>query len=287
MKNGRRFYEQAQLRIDREKKTLLIFLYFLGIQTRYPYFDPMPATKSTIPEILDSLFGLPYTALKRIEKGTFLFQNEYEVTFDRDFYAGAYPVTQELYEKVMDINPSRFKGKQRPVEKISRDDVQAFLKKLNELTKDTYNDELEFRLPTDAMWEYCARNAAWEVEGKVDIQRHKLGDFSGSHILDEVGWYDTNSHQQTQPVGLKEPNLRGLYDMSGNVFEWCEDGYDDTIRPGYTNGFEVNKVTKKEISRVVRGGCWLDSGGGSRLLDRDGAGPGDQYDELGFRLFRY
>lgn len=261
-------------------------MYFLGVKTRCPYFNPMSATKISLPEKIDSLFDLPYTGLKRIEGGTFLFQNKQEVFFDRDFYAGVYLVTQELYERVIGINPSHFEGKCRPVETVSWNDAQVFLEKLNDQTQGQYDDDMTFQLPTEALWEYCARNHLWEVEGKVSTQRHKWGDFSGSHVLDEVGWYDDNSGRQMQPVGLKEPNLRGLHDMSGNVWEWCEDYYAEEIPEAYKDGLNMPEVTKK-ISRVVRGGSWYDYDHYCRLLDRNRDIPGDQSNILGFRLFRY
>lgn len=235
-------------------------MYFLGVQTRYPYFDPMPATKNTLPDTQDSLFDLPYTTLKRIEKGTFLFQNEHEVTFDGDFYAGVYPVTQELYEKVMGINPSNFKGRHRPVDRVTWKDTQNFFKELNQEAEGRYDDGLTFRLPTEAMWEYCARNPVWEIELKADTQQNRFGDFSGSRVLDEVGWYNMNSRQQTQPVGLKEPNLNGLHDMSGNVWEWCQEFYADKISMDYINGFEI----KEGIENGVPG--WFVAGAGTILF---------------------
>lgn len=249
----------------------------------------MSATKSSLPEKINSLFDLPYTDLKRIPKGTFHFQNKQEVTFGRDFYAGVYPVTQELYEKVMDnANPSHFKGKHRPVEQVSWDKAKVFLDTLNgnrEINK-LFNDDMTFQLPTEAMWEYCARNYLWELEGKADTQRHKLGDFSGSHVLDEVGWYDDNSGRQTQPVGLKEPNLRGLHDMSGNVWEWCEDYYAEEIPEAYKDGLNAPEVTKK-VTLVFRGGSWFNNVLISRLLFRFRNDPDNLSYILGFRLFRY
>lgn len=239
-----------------------------------------------MPEPIATLFDLNYTALKWIEGGSFLFQNKVKVNFDRGFYAGVYPVTQELYEKVMGTNPSHFKGRHRPVERVSWDDAQAFLDKLNEQTRSTYSDGKSFRLPTEAMWEYCARNYLWEKDGLANVERNEDSDYSGSHVLDEVGWYNDNSRQQTQPVGLKEANLRGLHDMSGDVWEWCEDRYSEEINPEYANGFSINKVTE-EITRVVRGGSWLDDVSDSRLLYRIRSNPDYQFDYLGFRLFRY
>jgi len=235
---------------------------------------------------------LLYTELIWIEPLTapFLFQNKLKVPlegpFVKGFYAGKYPVTQELYEEVMKKNPSHFKGKHRPVEQVSWDEARVFLKKLNDDTADHYKDNLQFHLPTEVMWEYCARNHAWETNGIVSTERNQYGDFSGSHVLEEVGWYSENSHQQTQPVGLKEPNLLGLHDMSGNVWEWCADRHIEEINEDFFEKIKEENVTDK-VARVVRGGSWGDLDLFARALIRFRFPPGNQSNSLGFRLIRY
>ncbi|MCB0576929.1 MAG: formylglycine-generating enzyme family protein, partial [Saprospiraceae bacterium] len=119
------------------------------------------------------------------------------------FYLGKYPVTQSVWQSVMRDNPSNFKGDNRPVEQVSWDDVQEFLKKLNSLTKQDY------RLPTEAEWEFAARGGLHSEEYL----------YAGSDKLKQVGWYNANSNGETHEVGQKLGNELGLYDMSGNVYE--------------------------------------------------------------------
>ncbi len=232
-----------------------------------------------MPDPIKPFPDLPYTELIWIELPTssFLYQNRIDVSFANGCYAGKYLVTQQLYEKVLNKNPSNFKGKYRPVEQDNWEDVLVFLEKLNELTTNQYNDDKEFRLPSTMVWEYCARNHVWEIEGIASTEHSAFGNFSGSHILDEVGWYEKNSYHQTQPVGLKEPNLLGLYDMSGNVWEWCDEKHRES--------WEEENINNKD--RMIRGGCWNFYETGSQVLTSCFAASGDQKFGTGFRLFRY
>lgn len=196
--------------------------------------------------LTDGFLNLPYTKMVWIAPDSFLFQEgkreTKRITFEKGFWASCYPVTQELYERVMGENPSHFRGKQRPVETVSWDDAQAFLEKLNQQVK--LGDGLQFRLPSEAMWEYVARAK----------QPHA---YSGSEELAEVGWYRNNSYGQTMPVSLKEPNSFGLYDLSGNVWEWCADAYeqDCSIRNIPSNGLPYLSDMIKE--RSLRGGSFF------------------------------
>jgi formylglycine-generating enzyme required for sulfatase activity len=125
------------------------------------------------------------------------------------FAIGKYPITQAQYEAVMEINPSRFKNNpQNPVEKVSWDDAQAFCQKLSQITGKTY------RLPTEAEWEYACR-AGTTTRFYFGDDANQLGDYA---------WYKVNSHKSTHPIRQKLPNDCGLYDISGNVWGWCEDG---------------------------------------------------------------
>ena len=122
---------------------------------------------------------------------------------------GETAVTQALWEAIMGNNPSHFKGANRPVEKVSWDDCQVFIRKLNEKTN------RKFRLPTEAEWEFAARGG----------NKGKNYKYAGSNIIDNVAWYHENSGNETHPVAQKQPNELGIYDMSGNVWEWCQDRY--------------------------------------------------------------
>lgn len=196
------------------------------------------------------------------------------------FYIGKYEVTQKLWNAVMGVetNPSYNIGCDHcPVERVSWKDAQIFLTKLTILTGK------KFRLPTEAEWEYAAR-------GGNRSQGYK---YSGSHHLDEVAWYQENYQKEpcgkrktTHAVGLKSPNELGLYDMSGNVWEWCEDTYQKEY---VQNGKKVHSGwpfpgTYLLFRRVLRGGSWGGEATGCRVsyIDFDGADYKDEYG--GFRL---
>ena len=150
---------------------------------------------------------------------------------------GQTEVTQELWQAVLGSNPAGFTGDlQRPVEGVSWDDCQTFITKLNELTSQ------HFRLPTEAEWEYAARGG----------NRSQCYKYSGSNKLGDVAWNGNNSGSTTHPVGTKAANELGLFDMSGNVWEWCQDWYGS-----YISNYQTNPTGPATGSyRVVRGGCW-------------------------------
>ena len=160
----------------------------------------------------------------------------HRVTMTNDYYIGRYEVTQALWQAVMGSNPSKFKGDDLPVEMVSWKDCQKFIHKLKQLTG------RNFRLPTEAEWEYAARGG----------KKSRGYQFSGSNTLDDVAWCKGNSGSQTHIVGTKLPNELGIYDMSGNVEEWCQDRYVDY------NGSSVTNPTGAAHGsyRVIRGGCW-------------------------------
>lgn len=196
--------------------------------------------------------GMDSSELVWVEAGTFkMGSNErdrekpiHEVTIP-SFAIGKYPVTQELWTALMGNNPSRFVGLQRPVDQISWYDTQDFFEKINRDPR--LQPGQKFRLPSEAEWEYAARGGS-----KSENFRYAGGD-----KLDEVGWYDDNSHGETKEVGLKLPNELGLYDLSGNVWEWCEDQYHDTYKDAPRDGSAWLGL-KKDVFRVLRGSSWYD-----------------------------
>ncbi len=184
-----------------------------------------------------------------------------------DYFIGKYEVTQEEWQAVMGKNPSKFKSSpSNPVESVSWKDCQKFIEKLNGLTG------LNFRLPTEAEWEYAAR-------GGNKSQDYK---YSGSNWLDEVAWYNGNSDKKTHIVGTTKPNELGLYDMSGNVWEWCNDWYDKNY---YSKSPQQNPTGPTGPSyRVLRGGGWLNSARSCRVSNRDFNNPSNRSYNDGFRL---
>ena len=184
-----------------------------------------------------------------------------------DYYMGETEVTQELWEAVMGSNPSRFTGNnQRPVENVSWDYCQEFIEKLNSLTGK------KFRLPTEAEWEYAARGGEYSKDYAYQ--------YSGSNNADEVAWYDSNSGSKTHSVKAKKANELGLYDMSGNVWEWCNDLFGD-----YKSYSQTNPTgSSKGWERVVRGGSWYNFVRYARVSARKGNTPGTRNDNYGLRL---
>lgn len=176
----------------------------------------------------------------KVEKGTISFGKgikgitKFVANVSNDYYIGKFEATQALWQAVMGSNPAKNKGDNLPVEKVTWTECQDFIKKLNELTGKN------FRLPTALEWVYAARGGSKSSGYK----------YSGSNKLSEVAWFDSNSKDKTHPVGTKMPNELGLYDMSGNVWEWCQD---------------LGKSTKKSskslhgASRILCGGSWSDN----------------------------
>ena len=180
------------------------------------------------------------------------------------YYIGKTEVTQALWKAVMGSNPSKFKGDNLPVENVSWYDCQEFIRKLNSLA------DQNFRLPTEAEWEFACR-------GGNNSRGYK---YSGSNYIDNVAWYGGNSGRETHPVATKSPNELGIYDMAGNVWEWCADWEGD-----YSSGAQTNPKGPYDGShRVERGGCWNYDASDCRSSDRGGIIPGDRLSYLGLRL---
>lgn len=208
----------------------------------------------------------------RIEGGTFQMgsvdgeDNEkpvHEVTLS-NFCIGETEVTQELWETVMGDNPSFFNGSKRPVEEVSWNDCQTFIGRLNELTGKS------FRLPTEAEWEFAARGG----------NQSKGYTYSGSNTIGDVAWFGDTDDNGTHDVAMNFPNELGIYDMSGNVYEWCQDWYGS-----YGSRSQTNPTGPSSGSnRVERGGCWDNIASCSRVVSRYSHSPTLAYRNLGFRL---
>lgn len=188
----------------------------------------------------------------------------HQVRISQDFEIGKYEVKQEEWNAVMGSNPSRFIGNNNPVENVSWDEIQDFIKRLNDL-----EDGYRYRLPYEAEWEYAARAGSME-------------DFSGN--LDAMAWYEKNSGNTTHPVGQKQPNAWGLYDMQGNVLEWIQDLYNKDY---YKDSPDDDPFGPSSGSfRVLRGGGWADGATYCRLAFRKYLAPGTRDRNAGFRLLR-
>ena len=188
----------------------------------------------------------------------------HEVTLS-SFYIGETEVTQELWQAVLGTNPSYFTGDlQRPVERVTWNDCQTFITQLNALTGK------QFRLPTEAEWEYAARGGK-QAHGFI---------YSGNSNIDMVAWYSGNSSSQTHSVAEKQANELGLYEMSGNVWEWCQDWYGS-----YSSDAQTNPAGPETGSyRVKRGGCWNDSATYCRVSYRGYSTPSYMDRYIGLRL---
>ncbi len=213
--------------------------------------------------------------LIKAKNQSYLFQDEVNITFEKNFYIAKYPVTQALWKAVMDgHNPAHFKGDHRPIENVSWKQInEEFLPKLKEKTG------INYRLPSETEWEYAARGGQHWQDGYT---------YAGSNRLKEVGWYDDNSHSETKPVGLKQPNQIGLYDMSGNVWEWCADHWytDEEIKKMPKNGSPWTLDGDKDL-RVLRGGSWDYGNNYGRVAYRFRYYLNNRDFIIGFRLARY
>ena len=249
---------------------------------KHPKPVPKPKPKTT-PRVTASYQNLTVRVgnvkfvMVKVSGGTFTMgaTSEMKDSFDDEkpthqvtlssYYIGETEVTQALWKAVMGSNPSHFKGDNRPVERVSWNDCQTFISKLNALTGKN------FRLPTEAEWEFAARGG--------NQSRHTQ--FSGSSRINDVAWYGGNSGDKTHPVKTKRPNELGIYDMTGNVREWCQDWYGSYSSYAQTNPTGAGNGS----DRVCRGGCWYNSPRGCPSSDRIHHPPGDYTDDdFGLRL---
>jgi len=209
-----------------------------------------------------------------VEGGTFMMGSDdgendekpvHSVTVN-SFYISKYEVTQKEWLEIMGNNPSYSKGDNLPVENVSWNDIQEFIKKLNQTTGKTY------RLPTEAEWEYAAKGG----------NKSKGYKYAGSNNIEEVAWYSNNSDGETHPVGTKKPNELGIYDMTGNVWEWCQDWYDKEY---YRNSPSNNPKGPSSGTRcVLRGGSWVSSYSYCRSAIRNYVNPDGVNNYFGARL---
>jgi len=196
----------------------------------------------------------------------------HEVTVP-SFYMSKLLVSQQLYQSILGENPSRVRGAKRPVETVSWEDAKAFITKLNSL-QEIQSQLGVFRLPTESEWEYAARGGKYSEGYK----------YCGSDDLKQVGWYRENSGMETKPIGLLQSNELGLYDMNGNVDEYCEDDYHGSYKNAPDDGNAWVDEPSRGANRVVRGGYCFSLPVYCRPAFRDGSSPGNRDDITGFRL---
>ncbi|MBK8253135.1 MAG: formylglycine-generating enzyme family protein [Polyangiaceae bacterium] len=201
-----------------------------------------------------------------------------EVTLTRGFWMGETPCTQELWQAVMGNNPSRFKNPTHPVETVRWEDCQDFCARLNEQIP-----AFGARLPTEAEWEYACRAGTTTATWAGDL---KKGEEGTAPMLDPIAWYWGNSNlggkRSTQPVGLKLPNPLGLFDMLGNVLEWCSDRYG----PYDPRALRDPTGAPAGTRRVLRGGSWYGGARFVRAAYRNAYDPALEFESVGFRLVR-
>ncbi len=208
------------------------------IEPIHSNYDQKVSLKSYVEKIHDIEFEMVLVRGGKFMMGSDERPDEQPVheQYTEDFFMAATPVTQELWMTIMDSNPSGFKGDKHPVENVSWEDAQNFIMELNMLTK------REYRLPTEVEWEYAAGGGA-----------HKRTIWSGSNSkydLTDYCWFDQISHGATKAAGSLKPNALGLYDMSGNVCEWCEDDY-------YATDMAYTFYNSPSPYKVLKGGCWF------------------------------
>ena len=243
---------------------------YLGLRLAYgdlPEPEPEPEPDENVVTVNGVSFKMVQVKGGTFDMGsTSGYDNEkpvHSVTLS-DYAIGETEVTQELWEAVMGTNPSEFKGDKKPVESVSWDDCQTFITKLNQLTGG------KFRLPTEAEWEFAAR-------GGVESKGYT---YSGSNVIGDVAWYAENSGRTTHDVATKAANELGIYDMSGNVLEWCQDWY------GSYSSSPVNNPTGPSTGsdRVVRSGNWYFTAESCRSSYRSFNAPSDSFGGFGLRL---
>ena len=191
-------------------------------------------------------------------------ETQHKVRITTAFYLQTTEVTQQQWQAVMGNNPSKFKGDNLPVESVSWDDAVAFCDKLRDMECKRY------RLPTEAEWEYACRAGS-------------TGPCAGTGRLDDMGWHHDNAGEMTHPVAMKQANAWGLYDMHGNVFEWCADWYDFGSNPAVDPVADPKGPATGSV-RVSRGGSWFTPPAGCRSASGCAGSPAQGVANVGFRV---
>ncbi|MGI9441179.1 MAG: formylglycine-generating enzyme family protein [Rubripirellula sp.] len=234
-----------------------------------------PTTAVKLPKSAESI-GMEF---KLIPAGTFIMgegDQAHEVTLTKPFKIGVHEVTQAQYEQVMGVNPSKYKGSDNPVETVSWEAAVEFCRKLSELPaeKEAGNG---YRLPTEAEWEYACRAGT--------TTKYSFGDDESN--LSGYGWYLDNYGDKHHPVGSKQPNVWGLYDMHGNVWEWCQDWKEDYPEGAVTDVLSGSAIPTGPASgqyRVIRGGSWVNTADYCQSAIRLGGKLSYSLNGLGFRV---
>ena len=294
VEQGNEYVKEALARLEEEKEITkeeiivdIVLLVGIGALWGYSAYiraqekKPLKALAWDFVKIEAGSFTMGCTS----EQDTDCYDHEkpaHKVTLTKDYYLGKYPVTQAQWRAVMGSNPSHFKSflftncSDHPVERVSWNDIQEFLAKLNQQAG-TKGTSKHYRLPTEAEWEYAARGG-----NKSKGYKYTGAKGTGSNDIDEVAWYDDNSGSKTHPVGQKAPNELGFYDMSGNVDEWCSDWYGEDY---YSGSPETDpKGSSSGRDRVLRGGSWSLHAMGCRVSSRNYDYPGRRLNGYGFRL---
>jgi len=244
---------------------LLVFLLVISLLVLVQSCSVQPQTLKSDSIGMELVLVQPGTFQMGSDDGDADEKPVHSVTISKPFYIGKYEVTQKQWCDVMGTNPSKFQGDNRPVESVSWDDAQDFIRKLNEKEGTT-----KYRLPTEAEWEFAAR-------GSTQSNGYK---FAGSSNVADVAVYGEN---ETKPVGTKRPNELGIYDMSGNVWEWCSDYWKD----GYGGFAERDpKGPTSGSYRVVRGGSFIYDDLNCRVANRSLTNPNARSIYYGFRCVR-
>jgi formylglycine-generating enzyme required for sulfatase activity len=255
---------------------VLVLFYLLALLDQARAQAPKEITNSIGMKLMLIPKGTFMMGSPESEKGRQEEETQHEVTISKDYYLGVYEVTQAQYEKVMGKNPSHFQGAivgnenaDLPVENVSWDDAVEFCKKLSDLPEEKKAGRV-YRLPTEAQWENACRAGSKSA--------YLFDDEEG--LLPEYGWFNRNSSNRTHTVALLEPNAWGLYDMHGNVFEWCSDWYGE-----YPKGAVSDPTGPKVGSdRVCRGGSWDFEAANCRSAFRNWNYPSLRLDYYGLRV---